>query len=58
MLNCKCHDLVIFMFLGECDLVNFMFTYIERLPKRNVERDGRVGNGFDGAYITNTQDYR
>ncbi|ONM07628.1 Type IV inositol polyphosphate 5-phosphatase 7 [Zea mays] len=30
----------------------------ERLPKRNVERDGRVGNGFDGAYITNTQDYR
>ncbi|AQK63949.1 Type IV inositol polyphosphate 5-phosphatase 7 [Zea mays] len=30
----------------------------ERLTKRNVERDGRVENGFDGAYITNTQDYR
>lgn len=35
-----------------------MFTYIERLPKRNVERDGRIGIGFAGAYITNTQDYR
>ncbi|XP_062212029.1 type IV inositol polyphosphate 5-phosphatase 7-like isoform X1 [Phragmites australis] len=30
----------------------------ERLPRKNVDRDGRVGNGFDGAYITNTQDYR
>jgi len=30
----------------------------ERLPKRNTDRDGRLGNGFDGAYITNTQDYR
>lgn len=30
----------------------------ERLPKRNLDRDGRLGNGFDGAYITNTQDYR
>ncbi|CAN6309949.1 unnamed protein product [Urochloa humidicola] len=30
----------------------------ERLPKRNMDRDGRLANGFDGAYITNTQDYR
>ncbi|WVZ60016.1 hypothetical protein U9M48_010089 [Paspalum notatum var. saurae] len=30
----------------------------ERLPKRNVDREGRLGSGFDGAYITNTQDYR
>ncbi|CAL4918245.1 unnamed protein product [Urochloa decumbens] len=30
----------------------------ERLPKRNVDRDGRLANGFDGGYITNTQDYR
>ncbi|KAK3149786.1 hypothetical protein QOZ80_3AG0222770 [Eleusine coracana subsp. coracana] len=30
----------------------------ERLPRKNVDRDGRVANGFDGAYITNTQDYR
>ncbi|TVU45816.1 hypothetical protein EJB05_05319 [Eragrostis curvula] len=27
----------------------------ERLPRKNADR---VGNGFDGAYITNTQDYR
>uniref|UniRef100_A0A0D9VX49 Inositol polyphosphate-related phosphatase domain-containing protein n=1 Tax=Leersia perrieri TaxID=77586 RepID=A0A0D9VX49_9ORYZ len=43
---------------SERDVCKAKKSRTERLPRKNVDRDSRVGNGFDRAYITNTQDYR
>ncbi|KAG8097730.1 hypothetical protein GUJ93_ZPchr0013g34040 [Zizania palustris] len=43
---------------SERDVCKAKKSRTERLPKKNVDRDAHVGNGFDRAYITNTQDCR
>nr|XP_025879913.1 type IV inositol polyphosphate 5-phosphatase 7 isoform X2 [Oryza sativa Japonica Group] len=43
---------------SERDVCKSKKSRTERLPRKSVDRDSRVGNGFDRAYITNTQDYR